>query len=202
MLKEIYEQPAVIGDTISSYLNPATLRDHAARLPVRSRQGAALHDLGLRHRLLCRLRRQILVRAGGARAGRASISPRSSATATRRCPRAASCIVVSQSGETVDTLAALRYAKEQRQNVIAVVNVPESSIAREADVVLPTQAGPEIGVASTKAFTTQLTVLAASRDRHGAGARRHRQEARGASVARHRRSAGARRRGLGARQAD
>jgi glucosamine--fructose-6-phosphate aminotransferase (isomerizing) len=58
-------------------------------------------------------------------------------------------------------LAALRYAKAQAQKIIAVVNQPESSIAREADVVLPTLAGPEIGVASTKAFTTQLAVLAA-----------------------------------------
>jgi len=76
-------------------------------------------------------------------------------------PAGGAMIVVSQSGETADTLAALRYAKEHGQKVIAVVNVPESSIAREADAVLPTRAGPEIGVASTKAFTTQLTVLAA-----------------------------------------
>src|SRR4029077_5562200 len=64
------------------------------------------------------------------------------------------------SGETADTLAALRYAKAQGQKIIAVVNQPESSIAREADIVLPTLAGPEIGVASTKAFTTHLAVLA------------------------------------------
>jgi glucosamine--fructose-6-phosphate aminotransferase (isomerizing) len=69
--------------------------------------------------------------------------------------------VISQSGETADTLAALRYCRECGQKIIAVVNQPESSIAREADVVLPTLAGPEIGVASTKAFTTQLAVLAA-----------------------------------------
>ncbi|WP_130471376.1 glutamine--fructose-6-phosphate transaminase (isomerizing) [Candidatus Magnetaquicoccus inordinatus] len=69
-------------------------------------------------------------------------------------------IVISQSGETADTLAALRYAQQQGQPVLAVVNVPESTIAREADGVLYTQAGPEIGVASTKAFTTQLLALA------------------------------------------
>ncbi|MBV8394362.1 MAG: isomerizing glutamine--fructose-6-phosphate transaminase, partial [Alphaproteobacteria bacterium] len=69
------------------------------------------------------------------------------------------CIAVSQSGETIDTLAALRYAKAQKQTVLAIVNVPESAIAREAHAVLPTLAGPEIGVASTKAFTTQLVVL-------------------------------------------
>ena len=69
-------------------------------------------------------------------------------------------VFISQSGETADTLAALKLAKARGQRTIAVVNVPESSIAREADVVLPTFAGPEIGVASTKAFTCQLSVLA------------------------------------------
>jgi glucosamine--fructose-6-phosphate aminotransferase (isomerizing) len=68
-------------------------------------------------------------------------------------------IVVSQSGETADTLATLRYAKEQNQHVLSVVNVTTSTIARESDVVMPTLAGPEIGVASTKAFTCQLSVL-------------------------------------------
>jgi glucosamine--fructose-6-phosphate aminotransferase (isomerizing) len=72
------------------------------------------------------------------------------------------CIAVSQSGETVDTLAAIRYAKAHGQTLLSVVNVPESAIARESHAVLPTLAGPEIGVASTKAFTTQLTVLLAT----------------------------------------
>jgi glutamine---fructose-6-phosphate transaminase (isomerizing) len=69
-------------------------------------------------------------------------------------------VVISQSGETADTLAALRYARGQKQHIAVIVNQPESTMAREADVVLPTRAGPEIGVASTKAFTTQLVVLA------------------------------------------
>jgi glucosamine--fructose-6-phosphate aminotransferase (isomerizing) len=69
-------------------------------------------------------------------------------------------LLVSQSGETADTLAALRYLKSTGQHVLSVVNVPESSMARESDAVLPTRAGPEIGVASTKAFTAQLAVLA------------------------------------------
>src|SRR5262249_49858986 len=75
-------------------------------------------------------------------------------------PEGGVCIAVSQSGETVDTLAALRYAKAHGQTILSVVNVPESSVARESHVVLPTLAGPEIGVASTKAFTTQLMALA------------------------------------------
>lgn len=79
-------------------------------------------------------------------------------------------VFVSQSGETADTLAALRHVKDQVAKAIAVVNVPTSSIAREADVALPLHAGPEIGVASTKAFTAQLLILAllalkAGRDR-------------------------------------
>jgi glucosamine--fructose-6-phosphate aminotransferase (isomerizing) len=69
-------------------------------------------------------------------------------------------IFISQSGETADTLATLRYARENKQHILSVVNVPMSSIARESDVVMPTLAGPEIGVASTKAFTCQLATLA------------------------------------------
>jgi glucosamine--fructose-6-phosphate aminotransferase (isomerizing) len=70
-------------------------------------------------------------------------------------------LFISQSGETADTLAALRHAREKEQKIAVVVNVPTSSMAREADLLLPTRAGPEIGVASTKAFTCQLAVLAA-----------------------------------------
>jgi len=70
-------------------------------------------------------------------------------------------IFVSQSGETADTLASLRYARAHEQHVLSVVNVPTSSIARESGIVMPTLAGPEIGVASTKAFTCQLAALAA-----------------------------------------
>jgi glucosamine--fructose-6-phosphate aminotransferase (isomerizing) len=69
-------------------------------------------------------------------------------------------ICVSQSGETADTLASLRYARAHKQHVLSIVNVPTSSIARESDIVMPTLAGPEIGVASTKAFTCQLAALA------------------------------------------
>src|SRR6476660_7928006 len=75
-------------------------------------------------------------------------------------PKGGVCLYVSQSGETADTLAAMRDAKAAGQKAAAIVNVPESSIAREADIVWPTYAGPEIGVASTKAYTCQLAVLA------------------------------------------
>jgi glutamine---fructose-6-phosphate transaminase (isomerizing) len=75
-------------------------------------------------------------------------------------PEGGLALFISQSGETLDTLEALRYAKRQGQHILSVINVAESTIARESDAVLSTLAGPEIGVASTKAFTTQLTVLA------------------------------------------
>src|SRR5262245_65471774 len=69
-------------------------------------------------------------------------------------------LFISQSGETADTLATLRHCRERGQSVLSIVNVRESSIARESDAIIPTLAGPEIGVASTKAFTCQLTALA------------------------------------------
>jgi glucosamine--fructose-6-phosphate aminotransferase (isomerizing) len=75
-------------------------------------------------------------------------------------PEGGVSLFISQSGETIDTLAALHYAHAQGQKILSVVNVPDSAIARASDMVLNTVAGPEIGVASTKAFTTQLTVLA------------------------------------------
>jgi glucosamine--fructose-6-phosphate aminotransferase (isomerizing) len=160
MLKEIYEQPGVIGDTLSSFLNPATL---AIQLP----------DLPLD---LAKVTRFTITACGTAfyagyvgkywleQVARVPVELDIASELRYRdapLPEGGCMIVVSQSGETADTLAALRFAKQHGQKVIAVVNVPESSIAREADVVLPTRAGPEIGVASTKAFTTQLTVLAA-----------------------------------------
>src|SRR5260370_17661053 len=74
-------------------------------------------------------------------------------------PEGGVCIAVSQSGETVDTLAALRYAKAHKHTILSVVNVPESAIPRESHFVLPQLAGPEIGDASTKALPTQLSML-------------------------------------------
>jgi glucosamine--fructose-6-phosphate aminotransferase (isomerizing) len=75
-------------------------------------------------------------------------------------PEGGVALFISQSGETADTLASLRYCRAQGQKIVSIVNVPQSSIARESDIILPTLAGPEIGVASTKAFTCQLSVLA------------------------------------------
>ncbi len=87
-------------------------------------------------------------------------------------PKNGAALFISQSGETADTLAALRDAKAQGQTTLAVVNVPESSIAREADIVLPTFAGPEIGVASTRQSPASSPRWHRWRSRRAACARR------------------------------
>jgi glucosamine--fructose-6-phosphate aminotransferase (isomerizing) len=160
MQKEIFEQPAVIGDTIGALINPATRTVHLPELPF----------------ALAALERVTMVACGTAyhacmtakywleRIAYIAVETDIASEFRYRAPALPTggvAIFVSQSGETADTLAALRYAKAQQQHILAIVNQPESSIAREANVVLPTLAGPEIGVASTKAFTTQLAVLAA-----------------------------------------
>ena len=114
MLKEIHEQPAVIGDTLHSYLDPATRRSRCRRCRSTGPRSAALTMTGLRHRLLRRPGREVLVRAAGAPAGRGRGRlgvplPRAAAAGGRRL------LAVSQSGETVDTLAAIRYAKANGQ---------------------------------------------------------------------------------------
>jgi glutamine---fructose-6-phosphate transaminase (isomerizing) len=159
MEKEIFEQPAVLGDTLRAHFNPTTRTVHLAALPFE----------------LARVSRVTIIACGTSfHAGlvakywleRIARIPVEVDVASEFRYRAADmpehglAVFISQSGETADTLAALRYARQQRQHILAVVNQPESTIAREADAVLPTHAGPEIGVASTKAFTTQLVVLA------------------------------------------
>ena len=161
MAKEIHEQPEVVGHTLAHYLDPAG--------PVVRRQGK-----GLREALVKASRLTISACGTAYYAGLvgkywfeklARLPVESEVASELRYrdpvyPRDGAALFVSQSGETADTLAALRDAKAKGQVTIAVVNVAESSIAREADIVLPTFAGPEIGVASTKAFTCQLAALA------------------------------------------
>jgi glucosamine--fructose-6-phosphate aminotransferase (isomerizing) len=158
MLKEIHEQPAVIGDTLHTYLDPTTRKVSLPEMPVdwtrvtrltMTACGTAFYACLLAKYWFESLAR-LPVEAEVASELRYREPP---------LPANGVCIAVSQSGETVDTLAAIRYAKANGQTLLSVVNVPESAIARESHAVLPTLAGPEIGVASTKAFTTQLTVL-------------------------------------------
>ena len=162
MAKEIHEQPEVVGHTLAHYLDPAG--------PMVRREGK-----GLREALAAASRLTISACGTAYYAGMvgkywfeklARMPVESDVASELRYrnpvyPKDGVALFVSQSGETADTLAALREAKKQGQITIAIVNVAESSIGREADIVLPTYAGPEIGVASTKAFTCQLAALAA-----------------------------------------
>ena len=160
MAKEIHEQPEVVGRTLAHYLD---MSSGCVRLPFEMPFDAAS------------LSRVTISACGTAyyagligkywieRFGRIPVEiDVASEFRYREAPLDATglMIVVSQSGETADTLASLRYAKSQGQKVLSVVNVPTSTIARESDAVALTLAGPEIGVASTKAFTCQLSVLA------------------------------------------
>jgi len=159
MEKEIFEQPTAIGNTLQAYLDPLTseitLPDPGFDLTVLPRLtisacGTAFHA-GMVGKYWLESLARLPVDLDVASEFRYREPPMTEGGAA---------LFVSQSGETIDTLAALRYAKARGQHILAVVNQPESAIAREAHTVLPTLAGPEIGVASTKAFTTQLTVLA------------------------------------------
>jgi glucosamine--fructose-6-phosphate aminotransferase (isomerizing) len=159
MLKEIFEQPQVIGDTLHSFVNPAT---RSVTLPQFSFDPAKASKITL---IACGTSYYacLVAKYWLERLARVPVEVDIASEFRYRgadMPEGGLAIFISQSGETADTLAALRYAKSRRQRTLAVVNVPESTIAREADAVLPTNAGPEVGVASTKAFTTQLTVLA------------------------------------------
>ena len=159
MLKEIFEQPAVIGDTLRAHLNPQSrtveLPDLSVDLADVSRITAVACGTAFYACMVAKYWFETIARlpvdidiGSEFRYREAPLPPGGIG------------LFVSQSGETADTLAALRYARSCGQHILSVVNVPESAIARESDAVLPTLAGPEIGVASTKAFTTQLTVLA------------------------------------------
>ena len=158
MIKEIYEQPAVIGDTLQTYLAPATRSVSLPALPFDWNKVSRLTMTACGTACFaCQVAKYWFEKLA-----RLPVEVEVASELRYReppLPEGGVCIAVSQSGETVDTLAALRYAKAQKQTILSVVNVPESAIARESHVVLPTLAGPEIGVASTKAFTTQLTVL-------------------------------------------
>ena len=158
MLKEIHEQPAVIGDTLQTYLDPAT---RSVTLPALPFDWTKVSRITM---TACGTAYYACMVAKYWFEGLARLPVEVEVASELRyreppLPAGGVCIAVSQSGETVDTLAAIRYAKANKQTILSVVNVPESAIARESHLVLPTLAGPEISVASTKATTTQLTVL-------------------------------------------
>ncbi|TCR62753.1 glutamine--fructose-6-phosphate transaminase (isomerizing) [Bosea sp. BK604] len=160
MAKEIYEQPEVVGHTLTQYLDMVAGK---IRLPFEAKfDWSALSRLsvsacgtayyaGLTAKYWFERLARLPVEIDVASEFRYREAP---------LPKDGLSLFVSQSGETADTLASLRYARQEQQHVLSVVNVTTSTIARESDVVAPTLAGPEIGVASTKAFTCQLTTLA------------------------------------------
>ncbi len=159
MLKEIYEQPAVIGDTLHSVLDPWNRVIALPEMPF------DLADIGKVTVVACgtSYHAGMVARYWLAELAGLPVEVDIASEFRYRAPHLppdGMALFISQSGETADTLAALRYARSQGQRIVSVVNVEESSIARESDAVIRTQAGPEIGVASTKSFTAQLTTLA------------------------------------------
>ncbi|TMI99197.1 MAG: glutamine--fructose-6-phosphate transaminase (isomerizing) [Alphaproteobacteria bacterium] len=158
MAKEIHEQPEVVGHTLAHYLDMSAERVRMPALPFdfakitrisMSACGTAYYA-GLIAKYWFERFARLPVEIDVASEFRYREAP---------FAEGGLAIFVSQSGETADTLATLRYAKEQKQHILSIVNVPTSTIARESDAVMPTLAGPEIGVASTKAFTCQLAAL-------------------------------------------
>jgi len=159
MAKEIHEQPEVVGHTLAHYIDMAREEVRLPNLPFDFKNleritisacGTAFYA-GLVAKYWFERFARISVDVDIASEFRYREAP---------LPRNGLAIFVSQSGETADTLASLRYAKEHGQHTLSVVNVPTSTIARESAAIMPTLAGPEIGVASTKAFTCQLAALA------------------------------------------
>ncbi len=161
MAKEIHEQPEVVGHTLARYVDMATERVSlplALPFDFKNIQRISITACGTASYA------GYIAKYWFERLARVPVELDVASEFRYREPplyKNDLAICISQSGETADTLAALRYAKSQGLHTLSVVNVPTSTIARESETVLPTLAGPEIGVASTKAFTCQLMVLAA-----------------------------------------
>jgi glucosamine--fructose-6-phosphate aminotransferase (isomerizing) len=161
MAKEIHEQPEVVGHTLARYVDMATERVSlplALPFDFKNIQRISITACGTASYA------GYIAKYWFERLARVPVELDVASEFRYREPplyKNDLAIFISQSGETADTLAALRYAKSQGLHTLSVVNVPTSTIARESETVLPTLAGPEIGVASTKAFTCQLMVLAA-----------------------------------------
>ncbi|MET0374335.1 MAG: glutamine--fructose-6-phosphate transaminase (isomerizing) [Rhizorhabdus sp.] len=160
MLKEIYEQPIVVAQTLKSYVR--RLEDQVS-LPVPDFDLSAIKRVTI---VACgtSFYAGMVAKYWFEQFARVPVDLDVASEFRYREPvmeDGGLALFISQSGETADTLAALRHARAEGQKIAVVVNVPTSTMAREADLLLPTHAGPEIGVASTKAFTCQLAVLAA-----------------------------------------
>lgn len=159
MQKEIHEQPGVIGETLRVFYHAASGEIHLPELPfdLKTLQRITIVACGTSYYA------GIVAKYWLEKWARIPVELDIASEFRYRDPvlqPGGLALFISQSGETADTLAALRLAKAQQQHTLCIVNVPQSSMAMEADAALFTYAGPEIGVASTKAFTTQLTTLA------------------------------------------
>ena len=160
MQKEIFEQPTVVAQTLSSYIRPL---EQTVALPQMDFDLSAIDRITI---VACGTSYYagMVAKYWFETFARVPVDIDVASEFRYRDPvlqPGGLALFISQSGETADTLAALRHCKANDQTIAVVVNVPTSSMAREADLLLPTHAGPEIGVASTKAFTCQLAVLAA-----------------------------------------
>jgi len=160
MQKEIFEQPIVVAQTLQTYVRPF---EGQVALPVADADLESVNRLTI---VACGTSYYagLVAKYWVEQFARVPVDIDVASEFRYREPvlePGGLALFISQSGETADTLAALRHARSQGQRIAVVVNVPTSSMAREADLLLPTHAGPEIGVASTKAFTCQLAVLAA-----------------------------------------
>jgi glucosamine--fructose-6-phosphate aminotransferase (isomerizing) len=160
MQKEIFEQPTVVAQTLSSYIRQS---DNSVALPQMDFDLSAIKRITI---VACGTSYYagMVAKYWFEQFARVPVDIDVASEFRYRDPvleEGGLSLFISQSGETADTLAALRHCKQAGQTIAVVVNVPTSSMAREADLLLPTHAGPEIGVASTKAFTCQLAVLAA-----------------------------------------
>jgi len=160
MQKEIFEQPTVVAQTLGSYLRQS---DNSVALPQFDFDISSVNRVTI---VACgtSFYAGMVAKYWLEQFARVPVDIDVASEFRYREPvleDGGLALFISQSGETADTLAALRHCKENGQTIGAVVNVPTSTMAREADLLLPTHAGPEIGVASTKAFTCQLAVLAA-----------------------------------------
>ncbi len=160
MQKEIFEQPTVVAQTLSSYIRPV---EQQVALPQMDFDLSSINRITI---VACGTSYYagMVAKYWFEEFARVPVDLDFASEFRYRNPvleDGGLALFISQSGETADTLAALRHCKDNRQKIAVVVNVPTSSMAREADLLLPSHAGPEIGVASTKAFTCQLAVLAA-----------------------------------------
>lgn len=159
MLKEIYEQPQVIGDTLNTMINQDADTITLPEVPFDLKDVSRITIVACGTSYYAGMVGKYWIES----VARVPVDIDVASEFRYRNPvleKGGVSLFISQSGETADTLAALRLCKKEGQKIISIVNVESSTMARESDCVLRTLAGPEIGVASTKAFTTQLTLLA------------------------------------------